>query len=319
MLESDALGRPPMVLIANDQEWSARGLESILTPHGYTVLRAHTGREALDIAGSVRPDVVILDERLPDIRGTSVCRLLREDPRVGAHTPIVLTTVDFVDREQALAGFRAGAWEYVSEPLDAEALLLRLATYERAKREADRVRDQSLVDALTGLYNLKGLARRAREIGADAYRVRGAFACVAISPEYGADAPAADAPALAAEQLSEHVGRILRHGSRASDAVGRIGPTEFAVVAPHTTAAGAVRLIERLQQDIATSPLAVGDERRAVRLRAGYSAVADYAEAAVDAEEMLLRAAEALRRARETSRMESPMQAFDQQWVRLAL
>ena len=305
-----------MVLIANDQEWSARGLESILTPRGYAVLRAHTGREALDIAGAVRPDVVILDERLPDIRGTSVCRMLRDDPRIGAHTPIVLTTADFVDREQALTGFRAGAWEYVSEPLDVEALLLRLATYVRAKREADRVRDQSLVDPLTGLYNLQGLARRAREIGADAYRGRAAFACVAIAPEYAADLPADGA---LAEHLSEHVGRVLRLGSRASDAVGRIGPSEFAVVAPRTTADGAVRLVERLQRDLATLPLAVGDERRAVRLRVGYSAVADYAEAAVDAEEMLLRAAEALRRTRETGAAESRLQAYDQQGLRLAL
>jgi diguanylate cyclase (GGDEF)-like protein len=318
MLERDALDRPPVVLIANDQEWSARSLESILTPSGYAVLRAHTGREALDIAGTVRPDVVILDERLPDIRGTSICRMLRDDPRVGARTPIVLTTADFVDREQALAGFRAGAWEYVSEPLDAEALLLRLATYVRAKRQADRVDDASLVDPLTGLYNLKGLTRRAREIGADAYRVRGAVACVAMVPEYGTDCAALDGATLA-EHISEHVARILRHGSRASDAVGRIGVAEFALVAPHTTAAGAERLIERLREDLATSPLAVGDERRSVRLRAGYAAVADYAEADVDAEDMLHRATEALRRTRETSEPASRMQAFDQQWLRLAL
>ena len=47
MSELPIPSRPPLVLIANDQEWSARSLESILGPAGYAVLRAYTGRQAL--------------------------------------------------------------------------------------------------------------------------------------------------------------------------------------------------------------------------------------------------------------------------------
>ena len=85
MPERDKPSRPPLVLVANDQEWSARSLESILGPHGYAVLRAYTGRQTIDLARSAQPDVIILDARLPDLDGLDVCRSLRADPRMAAH------------------------------------------------------------------------------------------------------------------------------------------------------------------------------------------------------------------------------------------
>jgi CheY-like chemotaxis protein len=51
----------PLVLIANDQEWSARSLESILGPNGYAVVRAYTGQQALERARTSQPDIIILD------------------------------------------------------------------------------------------------------------------------------------------------------------------------------------------------------------------------------------------------------------------
>ena len=83
---------PPLVLIANDQEWAARSLESILGPNGYSVIRAHTGRQALERARQAEPDLVILDAQMPDMHGIDICRALRDDPRFGATTPIIITT-----------------------------------------------------------------------------------------------------------------------------------------------------------------------------------------------------------------------------------
>jgi CheY-like chemotaxis protein len=77
MPESRRPSRPPLVLIANDQEWAARSVESILEPSGYAVLRAYNGRQAFDLACSARPDLVMLDYRLPDTDGVEVCRRLR--------------------------------------------------------------------------------------------------------------------------------------------------------------------------------------------------------------------------------------------------
>ena len=293
MPERDALDRPPVVLIANDQEWSARSLESILTPAGYAVLRAYNGEQALDLARATQPDVVLLDERMPDLRGTEVCRRLRGEGGLGDHTPILLVTADSPARGQVLAGLAAGAWDYVHEPLDAEALLLRMATYVRAKRACDRARDESLLDAATGLYNVRGLSRRAREIGAEASRHGGGFTCVALAPDAGA--VGRDAGGEVAERLAEHLGGLLRRGSRASDAVGRLGRTEFAIVAPATEEDGAARLVERMQQLADAAPIVIAGESRPMRLRAGFAAVRDLGPEVPDVDEVIVRAASALR------------------------
>src|SRR6476660_5071134 len=173
----------PLVLIANDQEWSARSLESILGPSGYSVVPAYTEQKALERARTAQPDMVILDARMPDIHGFEVCRMLRSDPRFSATTPIVITTSGPSGRTQRLEAYRAGAWEFLGQPLDGEALLLKLHTFLQSKRQVDLLRDESLLDQGTGLYNMRGLARRAREIGSEAFRRHEALACVVLTPE----------------------------------------------------------------------------------------------------------------------------------------
>ena len=298
MPELDAPDRPPLILIANDQEWSARSLETILGPSGYAVLRAYNGRQALDMARTARPDLILLDERMPDLRGTDVCRILRDDPQFGAHIPVVIVTADLVDREQQLGALRAGAWDCIGEPVDAESLLLRIGTWVRAKREVDRVRARSLVDDATGLYNVYGLTRRARELGAEASRNGAALAFVAVAPE---PIPTSGDPLAMeelADRLAEHLGGVIRQSGRASDAIGRLGRNEFAIITPATQAAGVLRLVERLQARVKESPLAADAGSHSLTLAAGYCAVDDYSGSTMDAEEMLHRAAAALRQAR---------------------
>src|SRR5215210_7958321 len=183
MANRDKARSAPLVLIANDQEWSARSLESILGPSGYSVVRAYTGQQALERARTAQPDLIILDAQMPDIHGFEICRMLRTDPRFSATTPIVITTSGPSGRTQRLEAYRAGAWEFLGQPLDGEALLLKLATFLQSKRQVDILREENLLDSGTGLYNMRGLARRAHEIGADAFRRRDALACVVFSPE----------------------------------------------------------------------------------------------------------------------------------------
>lgn len=295
MPDRDMSQRPPLVLIANDQEWSARSLESILAPNGYAVLRAYTGIQALERARTARPDLVILDAQMPDVHGVDVCRELRIDPRFSATTPIIITTAGPSGRTQRLEAYRAGAWEFLGQPLDGEALLLKLETFLKSKLEVDRIRDENLLDHPSGLYNMRGLSRRAREIGSEAVRLRQALACVVFAPEPGADPETPDTLVL---KIAEQVGKLLRESGRASDAIGRLGPAEFAVIAPATEAQGAVRMVERLGDVLERMPISNGTGNHMLRVRAGYCAVPDFAASPVDAVEMLLRATSALRHLR---------------------
>ncbi len=294
MPERPKTAHAPLVLVANDQEWSARSLESILVPKGYEVVRAYTGRQALERAHTAHPDVIILDAQMPDLHGVEVCRQLRADPRFSPTVPIIITTAGPSGRAQRLEAYQAGAWEFLGQPLDGESLLLKLDAFLRAKLEVDRVHDESLLDQVTGLYNMRGLSRRAREIGSEAFRRRHALTCIVFAPESPALGDVATEEV--ATRLAAAVGEALRKAGRSSDAIGRLGPLEFAVIAPATGPAAALKLVDRLRETVETHPVPMnGGAPAQVGLRAGYFAVPDFHDADVDATEMLLRATTALR------------------------
>lgn len=286
---------PPLVLLANDQEWSTRSLESVLGPHGFASVRAYTGRQALELARRVHPDVVIVDLGMPDLSGIEICQRLREDLEFPRSTPIVITTSGPASRAQRLEALRAGAWEFLSQPIDAEALLLKLTLFVQARREIDRSREESLLDSATGLYNVRGLARRAREIGAESSRRHSALACIAVTPAAEQDGASSDE---VDGRLTDHLNEICRRVARTSDVVGRLGRNEFAIIAPSTDEGGVMRLIDRLKEQVEGLSLLVDGTPRRYQLRAGYCAVPDFARSNIDAVELLLRAASALRQAR---------------------
>jgi diguanylate cyclase (GGDEF)-like protein len=285
---------PPLVVIANSQEWHTRSLESILGPHGYAVLRAYTGKQALDHCRTARPDIIIVDSDLPDMDGLDVCRTLRDDPIISNSTPILVTSPGHSSRLDRLAALRAGAWDYLGSALDDEELPLKLDTYVRAKFDADHAREESLLDQLTGLYSVRGLARRARELGSLAYRHHEPFACVVLSPvvEAATDELTAEREVQAAV---EKLARALRDSGRVSDAAGRLGPTEFAIVAQGTDAMGALHLAERLTAGLRAASKADHD---GIRIVAGYDVVQDYHDSPIDPPEMLARASKAMRQSR---------------------
>lgn len=277
--------RPFVVLIANDQEWSARSLDSILSPVGYTVIRAYTGLQALERARTARPDLVILDAQLPDIHGMDVCRKLREDPRFGRTTPIVITTAGPSGRTQRLAAYEAGAWEFYGQPLDGEALLARFNTFLAAKVAADELREAAMLDVQSGLYTIRGLAYRVKEIGSEASRHSRPLACVALALHQSAE-PGRDGKDPAEPTK---LGDLLREHGRSSDAIAHLGGDEYLVVAPGTEGEGVLRMISRLEGALKESGVA------SPRLVAGYSAVSDLRVAAVEPSTMLDRATAALR------------------------
>ena len=290
--------RPPLILVANDQEWAVRSIESILAPRGYAVLRAYTGRRALEHARSGQPDAVILDCQMPELSGIEICRILSADPQFGPTTPIILVTAGSSNRAERLDGLNAGAWDYCTQPLDAEVLLLKLGTFVRAKRAMDREREEGLQDQASGLYSIRGLARRAREIAADAARRGAAVACIAFAPDADSAEGRSRLVDEASGRVAEYLGDICRRSGRASDAIGRLGPSEFAIIAPDTQAGGAKELVTRIAAEVAARPLDLDGGEHPLRIRAGYAAIPNFAESSVDAMELLFRATDALRVAR---------------------
>jgi diguanylate cyclase (GGDEF)-like protein len=291
-----SVGAPPRVLIASDQNAGIRDLESVLGGRGYFVLRVYAGAPVLERAQAVHPHVILLDAKLADRDSLDLSRTLRDDPLVGMSTPILLMMKGQPTLADHLAALRAGIWEVIQQPLNLNALVLNLDTYVLATVEAERAPRGALVDDVTGLYTAQGLARRARELILQASRHNTAAACVVFAPEL-TDEPDVTGGETTAE-LVRRVGRVMKATGRRSDAIGRVGPTELAVVAPGTDAGGALNLAVRFRHAIQAGGTGEPGAWPGYALRAGYDAVGNARYTPIEPQQLLGRAARALQLAK---------------------
>jgi len=110
------------VLIVDDYP-GARYLRSrILSEAGYEVLEAGNGNDALAIARSAHPSLVLLDVNLPDISGFEVCTRLKKDPAT-ASIPVIQITGAWLSEKDRQEGLCSGADAYLVEPVDDVTLL----------------------------------------------------------------------------------------------------------------------------------------------------------------------------------------------------
>lgn len=270
------LSRTPLAIVVDDQEWTARSLESILSPAGYAVLKAYTGKQAMELVQRVKPDVLFVDVDLPDVDGRDLCRSLVAREAVSASTPVLALCTTRPPREERLDILRSGAWDIVSLPLDPEELVLRLQSMVRAKQEVDEATDRSLLDAETGFYNVKGLMKRLNELTAEARRYTRPLSCVVVGPRDDTRTQAILKEILALDPTSPVAPAVRGNGdpvaavasslsrvTRTSDAKGLLGDQHYVVVAPETDMKGAMRLAERIlegytEEEKARSPICVG-------------------------------------------------------------
>ena len=120
------------VLIVEDDRQLRSSMTRGLREASHVVEQATTGEQAIALALSNAFDVMILDVRLPDVDGLSVCRAVRA---AGKRLPILmLTALDGVD--QRIAGLDAGADDYLTKPFDFGELLARLRALGRRRLDA---------------------------------------------------------------------------------------------------------------------------------------------------------------------------------------
>ena len=282
--------RPMLVLIASHDEWVGRSVQSVLELNGFSVLRVAGGRPALDLARRVNPDAILLDDSLSEMAGVEVCRALRDDPLFDHSIPVFVTSPAPASNRVRMSAYEAGAWDFCSQPLDVETLMLKLTTYVRARRRLEDVQASSLIDPLTGLYNVYGLQQWAEQLGARALRKHEAFACVAVTSNTSADSPATGKPASTA---LTYMADVCRSMSRKSDVIGYVGEGRFAILAPDTDERGARQFVDRLQGAVTRTSTAKGVDSYS-GMHAGFYAVPDFSTAGVDAHEVVRRAKAAL-------------------------
>ena len=120
------------VLVVDDEPAIRRYLRAALSAHGYSVVEATSGPEALDVVAAEHPEVVLLDLGLPEMDGVEVTRRLREWTQI----PIIVVSVRGAEADK-VAALDAGADDYLTKPFGSGELLARLrAALRRASQPA---------------------------------------------------------------------------------------------------------------------------------------------------------------------------------------
>ena len=127
------------ILNVNDDDATRYLSTRTLRLAGYRVLEAATGEEALKLAAQERPDVVVLDVKLPDISGYEVCQRLRAQPHT-ASIAVMHTSATFVTPDKKVRGLEGGADAYLTEPFEGEELIATVRSLLRMRRAEQDLR-----------------------------------------------------------------------------------------------------------------------------------------------------------------------------------
>lgn len=238
----DMVDRPGHIMIVDDSREMASALAALLQLSGHSVELFGDGRRALAAIAHNPPDLVILDVQMPDLDGYSVCTALKSSPATWG-IPIIMVTVEG-ERAARLQGIEAGADDYLSKPVDALELELRVRSLLRTKRRIDGLeRAEAVIFALARTVEAKdsyteGHLRRLEHY-AEAIGLRmglGGEALVAL--RYGA--------------LLHDVGKvgidemIIRKG-------GPLTPAEYRIMQQHTIIGE--RIVQPLRLAAAVAPI----------------------------------------------------------------
>lgn len=143
------------VLIVDDEPQIRRVLRTTLTSHGYAILEARSGDEALEKIRTSHPSLVLLDVNMPGISGLDVCRGIRRSSDI----PIIMLTVRNSEQDKVQA-LDAGADDFVVKPFGAQELMARIRAALRRTSSADAtpafISEELKIDFAMRAVTLKG-------------------------------------------------------------------------------------------------------------------------------------------------------------------
>jgi two-component system OmpR family response regulator len=128
------------VLVVEDDANLLEALKYSFRKEGYITVTAADGEQALEIARSEKPDLLILDVMLPGLNGFEVCRILRKEMSV----PIIMLTAK-ADEMDKIVGLEIGADDYVTKPFSMRELLARVRAMLRRAKMSEPLKGQEII------------------------------------------------------------------------------------------------------------------------------------------------------------------------------
>jgi diguanylate cyclase (GGDEF)-like protein len=308
----------PTVLVVDDVPDNVKRLGDALEDEGYDVLAAYRGDEAVALARSERPDLILMGVMLPGMDGIEACRRLKADPEL-APIPLIMLAAR-VDGGTTVNGLDAGAEDTITEPRELPIVVARVRSALRLKRSVDAQRrlkaematqtrllgsynrkieeqseqlhEASIRDPLTRLYNRRHFVEQANGLLALAKRNGKPLTGLMIDVDHFKRINDCHGHA-AGDQVLEAFAGGLEGGLRRSDLVGRYGGEEFALILPETDGPGAEILADRIRQRALA--VRVMDGRRRVRVSVSIGVVVYDPERHDDVADLLREASEVFR------------------------
>jgi diguanylate cyclase (GGDEF)-like protein len=212
-----------------------------------TVIGAHDAKAGLSLAIQERPALILLDIRMPDEDGVSLCKRLQNIPETRDIPVVFLTGCE--EQDQLVQAFDAGAVDYIKKPICRTELLARVTARLRAKSNLDRIRQQARIDGLTGLGNRSALDECLAERSADWDKEGLSFSLAIldldhfkhINDEYG--------HGMGDQVLSAAANSFTRI-SRPCDSLFRYGGDEFVVIIRGEDSSEALQIIQRMVESV---------------------------------------------------------------------
>lgn len=206
-------------------------------------------------------DLILLDRGLVVGDGRLLERFL---DRARNHDIPLLVLGPATDTGDWSALLHAGASAYVTTPIDADGLAARIAVFLRTKERIDQLRDQAVIDELTGVYNRRYLDGQLSTRMGEAKRYDTPFTVglldidhfKAVNDQYGHQV---------GDLVLAETAALVRRQMRKEDLLARYGGEEFAVLLPHTDRLGAAILAERVREAVAEYSF-VADPATTVRI-----------------------------------------------------
>jgi diguanylate cyclase (GGDEF)-like protein len=299
------IGTRQSLLLVDDDAASVQVLAQML--QGVGELRfALSGEDALRLVRESPPDLLLIDAEMPGLSGLEVCATLHADPQL-ADVPVIIVT-GHTEVAAEVAGFAAGAADFIRKPPVAEVVVARVRTQLRLKALGDALRASALTDGLTGLANRRRFDQALRAECERARRGGDSLALLLVDVDhfkryndhYGH---------VSGDACLREVGMAIRAAiRRPADLAARYGGEEFAVLLPQIDAAGARAMAQRIVDAITAQALPhAAAPTRFVSVSVGWAAarpdldpdiIASRGEALVEAADRRLYAAKAAGRGR---------------------
>jgi diguanylate cyclase (GGDEF)-like protein len=212
-----------------------------------SIVSAHDASSGLSLAIQESPALILLDIRMPDEDGVSLCRKLQNIPETRDIPVVFLTGCE--EQDQLAQAFDAGAVDYIKKPICRTELLARVTARLRAKSNLDRIREQARVDGLTGLGNRSALDESLLERSSTWDKDGLSFSLAILDLDHFKKINDEHGHRMGDQVLSAAANSFARI-SRPCDSLFRYGGDEFVVIIPGEDSSDALRIVQRMVESV---------------------------------------------------------------------